>query len=278
MRHRTFCILVALVATQALAGAQWLNYPTAGIPRNKDGAPNLTAPAPRAANGKPDLSGLWQTQAAPPAVLARVLPGGANGNGEEAPSEYFLNILSDYKDADSLLQPAAFNLFVARAKTFTRDSPLSKCQPTAIPMAEIAPSPYKIVTTPGLTLMLYERDTVFRQIYTDGRKLSADPQPSWLGYSVGKWDGDTFVVETNGFNDRGWLDARGHTRSEAMRLTERFHRIDFGHMDVQMTFDDPKTYTRPFTLTLKQNLHPDSDILENFCSENERDLQHVVGN
>jgi len=278
MRTQRFWILIAFVSTQALVQAQWLNYPTAGIPRTKDGKPNLSAPAPRAANGKPDLSGLWQTQAAPPAVLARVLPGGANGAGEEGPSEYFLNILADYKDGEALLEPSALTAFRARAKTFTKESPLSKCQPTAIPMAEIAPSPYKIVTTPGLTLMLYERDTVFRQVYTDGRKLSADPQPSWLGYSIGKWDGDMFVVETNGFNDRGWLDARGHTRSEAMRLTERFHRIDFGHMDVLMTFEDPKTYTKPFTVTLKQTLRPDTDILEDFCSENERDLQHVVGN
>ena len=123
--------------------------------------------------------------------------------------------------------------------------------------------------------MLYERDTTFRQVYTDGRKLPDDPQPSWLGYSVGKWDGDALVVETAGFNDRGWLDARGHTHSEALHLTERFQRLDFGHMEVQLTIDDPKTYTRPFTVKLKQHLLADTDLLESFCAENEKDATHI---
>ena len=282
MRYQNFWFLVTLVvapvAAPVVTHAQWLNYPTAGIPRTANGKPNLSAPAPRTADGKPDISGLWQTQAAPPAILARLIPGGANGAGEDPPSEYFLNILSDYKEPEALLQPSAIPLFRARAKTFTKDSPLTKCQPTALPISEIAPAPYKIVQTPGLTLMLYERDSVYRQVYTDGRKLPANPSPSWLGYSVGKWDGDTFVVESSGFNDRGWLDARGHARSEAMRMTERFRRVDVGHLEVQMTIDDPMTYTKPFTITLKQNLIPDSDVLESFCSENERSLVHVVTN
>jgi hypothetical protein len=123
--------------------------------------------------------------------------------------------------------------------------------------------------------MLYERDTTYRQVYTDGRSLPDDPQPSWLGYSVGKWDGDSLVVHSIGFNDRGWLDARGHTHSEAMQLTERFHRIDFGHMELQITIDDPKTYTKPFTIKLNQRLLPDSDLLESFCAENEKDATHL---
>jgi len=126
--------------------------------------------------------------------------------------------------------------------------------------------------------MLYERDTTFRQVYTDGRKLPDNPQPSWLGYSVGKWDGDTLVVDTIGFNDRGWLDARGHMHSEALHLTERFHRVNFGEMDVQLTIDDAQTYTRPFTINLKQRLLPDSDVLESFCAENEKDARHTVRN
>lgn len=142
-------------------------------------------------------------------------------------------------------------------------------------MIEMAPAPYKIVQTTGMTIMLYERDTSYRQIYTDGRKLPDDPDPSWLGYSIGQWDGDTFVVSSTGYNDRGWLDARGHTHSESLRLTERFHRTDFGHMDVRLTVDDPKTYARPFTVTLKQRLVPDSDLLEAFCAENEKDLRHI---
>jgi hypothetical protein len=278
MRHQTLWISLGFIAAAVFAHAQWLNYPTAGIPRTTDGKPNLSAPAPRTADGKPDISGLWQTQPAPPPELMKAIPGGTNGQGEDAPSQYFLNILSDYKEPEALLLPSAVPLFRARAKTFTKESPLTKCQPTALPISETAPAPYKIVQTPGLTLMLYERDTVYRQVYTDGRKLPVNPSPTWLGYSVGKWDGDTFVVESNGFNDKGWLDARGHARSEAMRMTERFHRVDVGHLDVQMTIDDPKTYTKPFTITLEQKLIPDSDLLESFCTENEQSLPHIVGN
>ena len=143
-------------------------------------------------------------------------------------------------------------------------------------MADTAPAPFKIVQTPGLTLILYERDTTFRQIYTDGRKPSEDPDPAWFGHSVGKWEGDTFVVDTVGFNDRGWLDARGHTHSDALHLTERFHRRDVSHLELQITVEDPKTYTRPFTIQQNELLLPESDLIEYFCSENERDLRHFA--
>jgi hypothetical protein len=173
--------------------------------------------------------------------------------------------------------PAAAAAFRLRAPEFSRVSPLSHCLPEGMPLVEMAPAPFKIVQTPGLTLMLYERDTTYRQVYTDGRKLPEDPEPTWLGYSVGKWDGDTFVVDSIGFNDRGWLDARGHSHSEALHLRERFHRVNLGTMEVQLTIDDPKIYTRPFTVTLKQHLMPDSDLLESFCAENEKDAGHVDG-
>jgi len=257
--------------------AQWLNHRTPGIPRSADGKPNLSAPAPRAADGKPDLSGLWQTDAAPPEMLERLTPGATNGAGEEPLSQYFINILSDFRSEEEPMRPEARALFLQRAKAFSNESPLSHCLPEGMPLVEMAPAPYKIVQARGLTVMLYERDTTFRQVYTDGRKLPDDPQPSWLGYSVGKWDGDSLVVETIGFNDRGWLDARGHRHSEALRLTERFHRSDFGHMEVQLTIDDPKTYTRPFTIRLKQRLQADSDLLESFCAENEKDSHHIDG-
>jgi hypothetical protein len=275
MRIRTFCIPLVLAAGAALAHAQWLNHPTPGIPRTADGKPNLAARTPRAADGKPNLSGLWQTAAAPPELLERLIPGATNGAGEEPLSQYFINIFSDFTPETIPFRPAAAALFLERAKAFSTQSPLSHCLPEGMPLVEIAPAPYKIVQTPGLTIMLYERDTTFRQVYTDGRKLPDDPQPSWLGYSVGKWDGDELVVESNGFNDRGWLDARGHTHSEALRLTERFHRLDFGHMELQLTFDDPETYTRPFTIRVKQRLMPDTDLLETFCAENEKDSRHI---
>jgi hypothetical protein len=277
MRHRNIWILIALLAAPAFVRAQWLNHPTAGLPRTPDGKPNLSAPTPRAADGKPDLSGLWQTQGLPPRELERLVPRAAEGAGEDPVSEYFLNLLSDFKPEEPLLRPAAAAALRERVQNFAKESPLSHCLPTGVPMAETAPAPYKIVQLPGLTLLLYERDTTFRQIYTDGRKLPDDPQPAWLGYSVGRWDGDSFVVDSAGFNDRGWLDARGHTHSEALHLTERFHRLDVGHMELQLTVDDPKTYTRPFTVTMRQRLIPDSDVLESFCAENERDLTHFRG-
>jgi hypothetical protein len=277
MPSRNAWILIALAVAPALAQAQWLNHPTPGIPRTSDGKPNLSARTPRAADGRPNLSGLWQTEAAPADMLERLIPGTTNGAGEEPLSQYFINILADFKPEAAPIQPAAAALFLQRAKAFSNESPLSHCLPEGMPLVEMAPAPYKIIQTPGLMVMLYERDTTFRQVYTDGRKLPDDPQPTWLGYSAGRWDGDSLVVETTGFNDRGWLDARGHTHSEALHLTERFHRLDFGHMEVQLTIDDPKTYTRPFTIQLKQRLQADSDLLESFCAENEKDSRHVDG-
>src|SRR5579863_2869565 len=210
MYSQRLWILATLLVAALLAPAQWLDYPTKGIPRTADGKPNLSAPVPRA-QGRPDLSGLWQTDSAPPELLERLIPSATNGAGEEPLSQYFINILSDFKPEEAPIRPAAAALFQQRAKTFSNESPLSHCLPEGMPLVEMAPAPYKIIQTPGLTLMLYERDTTFRQVYTDGRQLPEDPQPPWLGYSVGKWDGDTLVVDTIGFNDRGWLDARGHT-------------------------------------------------------------------
>jgi len=277
MPNRSIWILIALAAGPAFAHAQWLNHRTAGIPRTPDGKANLSARTPRAADGKPNLSGLWQTLSAPPEMLERLIPGATNGAGEEPLSQYFINILTDFKPEEAPIRPDAATLFLERAKSFSNESPLSHCLPEGMPLVEMAPAPYKIIQMPGMTVMLYERDTTYRQVYTDGRKLPDDPQPSWLGYSVGKWDGDSLVVDSTGFNDRGWLDARGHTHSEALHLTERFHRLDYGHMEVALTIDDPKTYTRPFTIHLKQRLVPDSDLLESFCAENEKDSHHFGG-
>jgi len=262
-------VLFALLATGA--HAQWLNFPTPGIPRTREGKPNLTAPAPRA-GGKPDLSGLWQTDGPPPAVAARLFP---NGNGgDEIPSQYFINILYDFGPNEPLVPAVAAEL-KQRAQNIAAISPLARCLPSGLPIVEVASQPYKIIQTPGLIAMLYERDTTFRQVYTDGRKLPIDPQPSWLGYSVGRWEGDTLVVDTVGLTDQSWLDARGHTHSEQLKITERFHRIDFGHMEVAIILADPKTFTRPVSITLQQSLQPDTDVLENFCNENERDIVHM---
>jgi hypothetical protein len=272
------CLLIVLaISSSPLSpplNAQWLNYPTPGIARTRDGKPNLSAATPRGPDRRPVLSGLWVNEPAPAGLSAQLIPEATNGAGEEPLSQYFINIFSDFRPGDEPLQPAAAAALRERAAAFSRISPISHCLPEGMPLVEMAPAPYKIVQNTGVTVMLYERDTTYRQIHTDGRKLPLDPSPTWLGYSVGRWDGDTLVVESNGFNDRGWLDARGHTHSESLHLTERFHRVNFGNMTVDLTFDDPKTYTRPFTVRLKQHLMPDSDLLESFCAENEKDAAH----
>jgi hypothetical protein len=260
---------------------QWLNHPDPNAPRTRDGKPNLLAPALRR-NGKPDLSGVWEVESTPRKELASLLPpgvgllpGGENGLGEDDPVKYFLNFLSDFKPGQEPLTPAAGAQLRQRMQSGLK--PPSLCQPPGVPIAELLPIPFKIVQTPGLTLFLYEGDSVYRQIYTDGRKLPVDPQPSWLGYSIGRWDGDSFVIDVAGFNDQSVLDAMGHFHSEAMRVTERLRRRDFGHMDLQITVEDPKTYTKPVTINVALRLLPDTDVIESFCSEGEKDWVHLPG-
>ena len=262
----------ALVCAQA----QWLNHPTPGTPRTRDGKPNLSAPAPRASNGKPDLSGVWQTEPVPPgeSVLGDesffVVP----GDDPRTFNKYFWNVLADFKPAEAPIRPEAAELF--RKNAANAITPVASCLPLGIPGAELlAYAPFKIIQMRGVTVVLYEVDSTHRQIYTDGRKLPADPNPTWLGYSVGHWEGDTFVVDSAGFNDKGRLDGFGHPRSEALRLQERFHRRDFGHMDLQMTIEDPKMFLKPITVKVTELLIPDSDVLESFCTENEKDRVHL---
>jgi hypothetical protein len=270
---------LAVVLLSPFADAQWLNHPDPNLPRLRDGKPNLSAPAPKR-GGKPDLAGIWQIESTPKSVLANLfpagvglLPGGENGLGEDDPSKYFLNILADFKRGEEPLTPAAGQQLMQRLQG-GGPKPTSLCQPQAMPVADLLPAPYKIVQTPGLTMVLYEADTVFRQIHTDGRKHPVDPQPASLGYSVGRWEGDALVVETQGFNDRAPLDAMGHGHSADMRVMERFHRRDVGHLDLQLTVEDAKTFTKPVVLNLSYRLLPDTELIEAFCTEAENDLVH----
>jgi hypothetical protein len=280
MRFQKLKIGIVFTAAVVCASAQWLNYPTPGTPRAKDGKPNLSAPTPRASNGKPDLSGVWQVEPPAPGEMERkfgdvgtfVVP----GDDPRTFSPYFFNILADFKPQDAPLRPEAVAVFQAHAKTYGSDHPGSHCLPMGIPGTELIAVPFKMIQTPGIVVILNEQDFTYRQIYTDGRPLPKDPQPSWLGYSIGKWEGDTLIVETAGFNDKGWLDAIGHTHSEALRIQERFRRRDFGHMELQITIDDAKTYTKPFMVKVNQLLIPDSDVLETVCAENERDRAHFA--
>jgi hypothetical protein len=270
---------IAIVFTGALmcTHAQWLNYPAAGTPRTRDGKPDLSAKAPRSSDGKPDLSGVWQTEPVPPgqSILGDETFFVVPGDDPRTFNKYFWNILADFKPAEAPIRPEAAELF--RKNAASAITPVSSCLPVSIPAADMLTyAPFKIIQTRGVTVVMYEVDNTHRQIYTDGRKLPADPQPSWLGYSVGHWEGDTFVVDTAGFNDKGRLDGFGHPRSEALRVQERFHRRDFGHMDVQVTVDDPKMYLKPVTVKVTELLVPDSDVLETFCNENEKDRAHLT--
>ncbi len=243
----TLCLLSGSLA------AQWPKHPTPGTPRTPDGKPDLSAPAPRAADGKPDLSGVWIV--------------------ENSGSLFY--ITGDLKPDE--IQPWAAALFKQREKNFRNDTDGINCRPPG-PKAGIGVGnlPFRIMQTPGLIAVLYEYQTIYRQIFTNGRELPKDPNPTWMGYSTGTWDGDTLVVTTIGYNDRTSLDLAGHPHTEALRVTERYRRVDYGHIDLKITFDDPKAYTRPFTQSVKFDLMPDGDLIEYVC-ENERDKPHLVG-
>lgn len=281
MLGRTIAAAVFCAGAAVSVHAQWLNHPASGIPRTKDGKPNLSAPVPRV-NGKPDLSGVWSTDPTPLAEMERLFPGmeafAVPGDDPRMFTKYFLNIFADFKPADVPFRPEAAQAFVRHLQTSSADqAPTARCFPAGIPMGDLLPLPRRVIQSPGLVAILYEGINPHRLIYTDGRALPVDPQPAFMGYSVGKWEGDVFVVESSGFTDRSWLDGIGHARSDATRITERIRRRDFGRKEVEVTIDDPKTYTRPFTIRYTQTLVPDTDILEYICAENEKDRVHLAG-
>jgi hypothetical protein len=244
--------LAVLVSLSTEASAQWFNYPAPGTPRLADGKANLFAPAPRTADGKPDLSGVWR------------------GAGPL----YRFNIAQDLHPED--VQPWAEALFLQRVRDSRKDSPLAKCLPVSVPFHNFF-NLTRIVQTPALIVMLYESpNSPHRTVFTDGRELPKDPNPAWLGYSVGRWEADTLVVTTAGFNDKAWLDSAGHPQTESLRITERLRRRDFGHMDFEITIDDPKVFTKAFTIKATRLLAPDTDLLEDVC-ENERDGARLSG-
>jgi hypothetical protein len=236
--------------------AQWIETPTAGIPRTKDGKPNLSAPAPKTAAGKPDFSGVWEAEG----------------------QTYFFNLAAGLKEDELPILPWARAVQQQREKDVHKDDPLALCLPHGVPRVNTnGLFPFKIVQTNGLVVILYEQLNLFRQVFLDGRKLAKEVNPTWLGYSTGKWDGDTLVIETSGFNDRTWLDTeKGHPATDALHVTERFRRPTFGSLEVVATIDDPKAYSKPWTTTVqKMHLLLDTDILEFVCTENEKDAPHT---
>ncbi len=256
---RTFLSSLSVAASLqlacCLASAQWLNIPTPGIPRLPDGKPNLSAPAPKLPGGRTDISGIWQ-----PA------------------SRQFISIISgDPKSPELPFQPWAEALFKQRRATESIDDPTGHCIPGGVPRSDAVPYPFKIVNSDKMVMILYEAVHSYRQIFTDGRQLPKDPNPTWMGYSIGHWEGPDLIAETAGFNDQGWLDNDGRPATDALHVTERFQRKDFGHMDIVITVDDPKAYTKPWTVSEPFKLLPDTELLEYVCNENNKDLQHLVG-
>lgn len=259
---RRSCLAVAFTAVSA--SAQWISYPTPGIPRTVEGKPNLTAPAPQAADGKPDLTGLW-LRVRNPNQRVTALAMGPNLEDFMRPGEKIPPML-----------PAAAALHQQRKANFMADRPSARCLPHGIPDQMLIGEPMKIVQNPGVTFLLYEEFARFRQIFTDGRPPAPVVQPAWLGYSVGHWEGDWFVTDTRGFNDKSWLDDSGRPHTEALHTIERFYRRDFGHMDVEITIDDPGAYTRPWSFPLQFQFLADTEMIEDVC-DNERDSRHAVG-
>jgi hypothetical protein len=251
-----FKTLVILTVLMTPLEAQWIDYRTPRIPRTADGKPNLTAPAPRTADGKPDLTGLWEWFS----------PETAIGNVS-------LRKPGDLQPAD--IQPWVQVLLQQRAENFGIDNPRYQCLPDG-PNYSTEQGFKRILQTPAMIAILQE-DLTHRQIHMDGRALETDPNPSWMGYSVGRWEGDTLVVESNGFNDRTWLIG-GYPHTDALRMTERFRRTDFGHLEIAVTFDDPKAYNKAWTLSVSARLAADTEMLEAVCNERlDSGQQHWIG-
>ncbi len=248
--------LVTLTVFCAAAYAQWVKVPAANTPLGADGKPNLTAPAPRLPNGKSDLSGIW----------------------EPLSPKYLRDLAADLKPGEVPYQPWAKALVDSRADgSHAREESDANCLPQGIPKIAAAPAPWKIIQSDWNIVILHEAFNLWRQVFLDGRQFAEDLNPSWLGYSIGKWDGDTLVVDSKGFNGKTWLDQAGKPTTEALHVTERYRRKNFGTMEIQITIDDPKAYTKPWTVTEEFRLVLNTDLLEFICNENNRDLVHLPG-
>lgn len=259
--------------------AQWPAYPTAGVPKSAGGKLDQTWPAPRTSDGKPDFSGIWKFVDSPDARPGTPPPAGSRspGIGVRIPGLLqFFDIGSTLKDGLPL-QPWAAELRRQRVARNNQDNPDAHCLPIGLMQLHTHPEPRKMIQTPGLIVILYEANAGVRQIFTDGRPLPGnDAEPWWYGYSTGKWDGDTLVVETSGFRDDVWLDVEGSPLTEAGKMTERFRRLNYGNMEIEITVDDRKAYTKPWTVTVHHRIMLDTDLIEFVCQENERDARHMT--
>jgi hypothetical protein len=297
MKNRITSVVLLIACSMPLL-AQWPKYATPGVPRDAQGRVQMDARTPRTANGKPDLSGNWvRGDRDPlPQELAGVVARGAGDTGavvvEPRPAPFPPDPnappLATFFDLGANIPgglpftPWAADLKKARMATNNKDNPDANCLPMGITQFHMQPQPRKIVQTANMILILYEANYGLRYIYTDGRKLppQGDPLSWWYGYSVGHWEGDTLVVETNNLrgadtsaND-GWLDVRGSPYSEQAHFTERFRRPTFGKLEIDVKVEDPKSYTKPFTVRINQRFVDDEPI-EFVCNENQQFRQRI---
>jgi hypothetical protein len=255
MKRKIGLAIIFLVLISAPAHAQWVKVPQPKIPRTSDGKPNLSAPAPRTAYGKPDLSGIWNVD-----------------------NKYVRDLAADFPPDYVPFQPWAKALFDQRKDgAHSYEDNAAHCLPPGTPRVNAAPFPWKLVQQPDYILIIYENFNMWRQVFLDGRVIAEDADPTWFGYSTGKWEGDTLVVDTTGFNGKAWLDQGGKPATESLHVTERFTRKDFGHMEIKVTINDPKAYTKPWTMTEPAVLTPEIELMEFICGENNRDLEHLPG-
>jgi hypothetical protein len=276
MKSRGIAVAAALACAvlEIQLSAQWSSHASPKVPKTADGQPNFDAPAPRTADGKIDLSGVWENLwfyngriGQPP-----VSPPG------EPPQTTFANVGAGFKDGLPL-RPWAAELLKKRKEENSKDNPDAHCLPMGLMQFHIHPQPRRMIQTPDEIVIIYEGNAGIREIFTDGRALpkNGDVQPWWYGYSVGHWERDTLVVETTGFRDDGWLDIWGSPLTDQAKLTERFQRLSYGTMRIDVTIDDPKAYTAPFTVRLNQKIVPNGELIEFICAENERSTAHMVG-
>jgi hypothetical protein len=248
--------LLVATSTPLLLAQHWTKVPLTGIPLTPDGKPDMFAPVPRTPDGKPNLSGKWSS----------------------ADNTFARNLATGLKEEDVPFQPWAKALFDKRKDgSHSREDPDANCLPQGVPKIGALAYPWRLIQTPGSIVIIYEAFTLWRQIFMDGRELIADPNPTWMGYSTAKWDGDTLVIDTRGFNGRLWLDQLGRPSTEALHVIERFHRRDVGHMDIHVTIDDPGAYTQPWSVKQEVALRHDTELMEFICNENNRDPEHLPG-
>jgi hypothetical protein len=276
--RRFFLTAVILMAAVPGLFAQWPSYPTPGVPRTPEGKPNMNAPAPKSSDGKPDLTGIWQNDRTVGGTVAARSSATPPSSNEDlltiAKRSPFWDLGSQFPDGLPFT-PWAAELHRQRVADNSKDNPDAHCLPMGMMQFHNHGEPRKMIQTPQVIVILYEANAGIRQIFTDGRPLPKDPDPWWYGYSTGHWEGDTLVVQTAGFRDLGWLDVEGSPLTDQAHVTERYRRPDFGHLEIEVTIDDPKAYTKPWSVKVHQHILVDTDIIEFVCQENEKDAPHL---